>query len=142
MTGSVVINATGGGGSGAAAGSNGTDPLSGGDQFSRVYNSMYPMNFDPDYVTLFDFEKFEEHESWRQWMYSHWHWSIYASMIYVAVVFAGQAIMRNREPFKIRRILTFWNVALALFSAAGFLRSIPELALSAAQSPHRSVCYL
>lgn len=57
-----------------------------GNRFSSVFNSKYPMNYNPDYMTLFEFEKYEGHESVRIWMYDHWQWSVYASGIYVGLV--------------------------------------------------------
>ncbi|OXA56605.1 putative fatty acid elongation protein 3 [Folsomia candida] len=116
-----------------------------GNRFSSVFNSKYPMNYNPDYMTLFEFEKYEGHESVRIWMYDHWQWSVYASGIYVGLVFGGQWLMRNREPFKLRRLLTIWNIFLAVFSAIAFLRSIPELLVSILGpngSLHKSVCFL
>jgi len=113
--------------------------------YSAVYNSKFPMNFNPDYMTVLELEKFEDHESWRQWMWDHWHWSIYASVAYMTIVFLGQILMRNHEPFKLRGLLTFWNVFLAVFSTAGFLRSVPELVVSVVIDDggfHKSVCFL
>ncbi|CAL8123749.1 unnamed protein product [Orchesella dallaii] len=109
-----------------------------------VYNSKYPMNYTPHYLTLFEFEKFEDHEEWRQWMFTNWHWSVYASVIYVALVFYGQWLMKDKTPLKLRKVLTLWNITLALFSAMGFFRSAPELLVSALQPDglHRSVCSL
>ncbi|ODN04553.1 putative fatty acid elongation protein 3 [Orchesella cincta] len=109
-----------------------------------VYNSKYPMNYTPNYLTLFEFEKFENHEEWRQWMFTNWHYSVYASVIYVALVFYGQWLMKDKSPMKLRKVLTLWNITLALFSAMGFFRSAPELFVSAIQPDglHRSVCYL
>ncbi len=63
-------------------------------------------------------------------MYDHWEWSVYASAAYVILIFWGQWMMQNRQPFKLRRLLTVWNVFLAVFSAIGFARSTPELIAS------------
>jgi elongation of very long chain fatty acids protein 6 len=131
--GNVSVNAT--------AATTAPDPA----RFSTVFNSKHPMNFNPEYMTLFEFERFEEHESWRQWMYTHWNWSVYASVMYVFLVFAGQFVMKNRQPFKLRRLLTVWNISLTVFSTVGFLRSMPELIVSTLGSNgsfHKSVCVL
>lgn len=110
-----------------------------------VYNSKFPMNYTPDYLTLYEFEKFENHEEWRQWMFTHWHWSVYASIVYICIVFVGQWLMKDKQPLKLRKVLTAWNVTLALFSAMGFWRSAPELIVSVLKPGHgfhRSVCFL
>jgi hypothetical protein len=131
-----VLNGTAGNGTGGVAGES---------RYSSVFNSKFPMNFNPDYMTVFEFEKFEEHESWRQWMWDHWHWSIYASCIYMGIVFLGCAAMRNREPYKIRGLLTSWNILLTVFSMVGFLSSVPELTVAVMIEGggfHKSVCTL
>lgn len=109
-----------------------------------VYNSKYPMNYTPDYLNLYEFEKFENHEEWRQWMFSHWQWSVYASVIYIMIVFYGQWWMKDKQPYKLRKVLTAWNITLAAFSAMGLFRSAPELIVSVLKPDgfHRSVCFL
>lgn len=134
--GSTRVGAGGGGGSSLLGGTSAMEEI--------VYNSKYPMNYTPGYLTLYEFEKFENHEEWRQWMFSHWHWSVYASGIYLMIVFYGQYWMQDRQPFKLRKVLTAWNMSLAVFSAMGFVRSAPELLVSVMKPDgfHRSVCYL
>lgn len=135
------------GGGGAAGGSSilgGGGAAAGTAMEEIVYNSKFPMNYTPSYLTLYEFEKFENHEEWRQWMYTHWHWSVYASAAYLLIVFYGQWWMRDRQPLKLRKVLTAWNMSLAIFSSIGFLRSAPELLVSVLKPDgfHRSVCYL
>jgi len=80
-----------------------------------------------------------------RWMYDHWEWSVYASATYVACVFGGQWLMKDRQPFKLRGPLLAWNIFLATFSAIAFLRSIPELVVSILPpngSLHKSVRFL
>lgn len=35
--------------------------------------------------------------------------------------------MRNREPFKMRKLLFLWNLGLATFSIMGSIRFLPEV---------------
>lgn len=59
------------------------------------------------------------------WMRGHWHWSFYYSALYLVAIYAGTAIMRNREPFKLRRALCCWSAALSLFSFWAMYRIYP-----------------
>jgi len=81
----------------------------------------------PYYPNQFDFEKSFKHEDARAWMTVHWIDSVYWSILYVAVIFGGKYLMANREPFKLRKVLFIWNLALAMFSIAGSMRMIPEM---------------
>jgi len=77
----------------------------------------------------------------RRWMGKHWDWSIYASGIYVLLIFSGQAWMKNKTPFRLRRRLFLWNVTLAAFSIVGFLRTFPEILYVLKETGfYRSVC--
>lgn len=60
------------------------------------------------------------------WMLMHWYNSIYYSIIYVLLVFAGQIAMKNRSAFNLKPLLIVWNICLAIFSAVGFFRTLPE----------------
>jgi len=101
-------------------------------------------HYEDRYLHIFEFEKYD-HTKWHDWMYRNWNISIYASAIYVILIFLGQHLMKNREPYELRKALLGWNVSLALFSAVGFLRSFPELWYEWTVSPiggiQRSVCF-
>lgn len=60
-------------------------------------------------------------------MRRYWHTSFYAVAIYMIVIFGGQSFMSNRPAFRLKRLLTLWNISLALFSIIGTLRTLPEL---------------
>lgn len=81
----------------------------------------------PNYSFVFNFEDKFEHANARDWFSKYWHVSFYAVALYMIVVFGGTAYMSNRSPYKLRRLLTIWNVGLAVFSIAGSLRTVPEL---------------
>ncbi|XP_014677095.1 PREDICTED: putative fatty acid elongation protein 3 [Priapulus caudatus] len=60
------------------------------------------------------------------WMRGHWHYSVYASIVYVVAIFALQDWMKNRPKLELRLPLVFWSSALALFSIVGGLRQFPD----------------
>lgn len=89
----------------------------------------------------FAFEEFDADES-RRWFWDNWTLSVYASVIYVISLSIGQYLMKNRQPFNLRKPLAAWNCLLAVFSLFGFLRTGPDL-LDVIRGPngfHRSVC--
>jgi elongation of very long chain fatty acids protein 6 len=87
------------------------------------------------------FEKFDPDKS-RLWLWDNWFMSAYATGIYVLMVFVGQALMKNRQPFNLRKPLAVWNFFLASFSLFGFLRTGPDLwnVIMGEDGFHRSVC--
>lgn len=76
-----------------------------------------------------------------KWMQCNWHWSFYASLIYVLLIFSVRRKMRNQDPFKLRTCLAAWNTGLSLFSFLGAARMLPELVRVLDQSFHHSVCF-
>lgn len=62
-----------------------------------------------------------------KWMEANWHYTVYVSIVYMLVIYSLQQLMRSREPFKLRRCLTLWNVGLTLFSAAGSYHMVAEM---------------
>ena len=46
---------------------------------------------------------------------------------YLALVFGGQRVMRDRKPFKLVNTLALWNFSLSLFSFLGASRTVPHL---------------
>jgi len=78
---------------------------------------------------------------WRQWHGDNFMVSVYASAIYVALIFGIKFFMRNREPFKIRTLLTLWNFGLAIFSIFSLALMLPEYTnLVMNKGLHSSVC--
>lgn len=74
-----------------------------------------------------DFEK-----NFNAWSYTNWAernmwlaWVICAG--YLAFLYVGGKCMENRERFVLKKPLAAWNLALAIFSAIGFLRTAPHL---------------
>ncbi|CAG7825356.1 unnamed protein product [Allacma fusca] len=108
---------------------------------STDYFVEVPTVSEPSYLTVYQWEQFEL-TRWRRWMGRNWNLSLVASALYVILIFTGQRLMKNRKPFQIRPLLTFWNIFLAAFSIAGCMRTAPELffVLSQDKGFHRSIC--
>jgi elongation of very long chain fatty acids protein 6 len=68
-----------------------------------------------------------DYRSRQEWMGSHWHYSFTFTAAYLSSIVIGQFLMRDRKPFSLRGPLTLWNSALAIFSIAATLRTLPEL---------------
>jgi len=75
------------------------------------------------------------------WMQNNWTVSIWASVSYMILIFAGQKLMSYRDAFDLRWPLATWNALLSLFSIVGFLRSTPEFfRVLSRHGFHHSVC--
>lgn len=92
---------------------------------SDTFVVVHP-NVSPGYLTVCDWELVEL-TSLRRWVGQNWKVSIYASVIYVILIYLGQSWMKNRPAYNLRHALTSWNVVLALFSLIGFTRTFPEI---------------
>lgn len=62
-----------------------------------------------------------------QWMASYWTISVYASIIYLLLVYFGRRWMKNRPAYSLRQPLILWNIGLALFSFLGMSSLTPNL---------------
>jgi len=98
---------------------------------------------DVNYIHVWDLEKSLDLNDWREWF--HMNSGVFAgriALIYLVSVFIGKRFMRDRKPFVLKEELVAWNVLLGVFSALGFLRSVPELFYILKQDNgfHSSVC--
>ena len=59
------------------------------------------------------------------WMRGHWHWSFYYSIAYLILIYAGQKVMKDRQPYNLRRALCCWSAGLSLFSFYAIYRIFP-----------------
>ncbi|CAL8107277.1 unnamed protein product [Orchesella dallaii] len=82
----------------------------------------------PSYMETLDFEKNFPYNDWRIWMGQNWKLALHISFLYIMGIFLGQKWMKGKQPYKLDNLLRIWNLLLAAFSLAGFLRSIPEVA--------------
>lgn len=71
-------------------------------------------------------EKYDP-ETTRAWMKEYWTISLFASVVYVVLTFAGQRLMKHRQAFHLRRPLIIWNIALCIFSTLALLGVTPNL---------------
>lgn len=101
------------------------DPLSG---IMPKQIDVYPDPVsNPSYMELLEFERDFHYNDWRVWLGRNWKIAVHISFIYIMGIFIGQRWMKGRQPYKLDNSLKIWNFALAVFSLAGFLRSIPEV---------------
>ena len=77
-----------------------------------------------------NFESKEYVNSLRLWMIENWSKSIIYAFVYIFAIFIGKAYMTNKQKYELRGLLTVWNVLLAVFSAIGAIRVLPELTFS------------
>ena len=56
-----------------------------------------------------------------------WTVCLYATVIYLALVFQGRRWMQNRKPFNLRKPLILWNIGLAVFSIIGTASVLPTI---------------
>ena len=78
---------------------------------------------------------------WVKIMHENWSISFYFCAVYLVLVYGLRAWMKNRERFELRGLLVVWNLALAIFSIVGAMRSYPDLADTLQQVGFRSsVC--
>lgn len=96
--------------------------------------------FAPSYVLPFEasFDAEESRHSFRiHWLYP----LVISGLIYLPVLYIGQLLMKNREPFNVRKALLIWNTCLGIFSIVGFTRIGPELIHSLMEHGYKhSVC--
>ncbi|PAA52008.1 hypothetical protein BOX15_Mlig027938g2 [Macrostomum lignano] len=98
----------------------------------------------PNFTFVYDFEKLSTglEEDFRAWTERNWHYTVYISAIYVALVFYGQRYMKNRPPFNLRPMLAAWSGILAIFSIMGAYRTLPELIHTWQNySFHHTICH-
>lgn len=62
-----------------------------------------------------------------EWMRDHPIVPIAAVSAYAILIFGGQHLMRNKEPWNLRRLMAFWNLSLSVFSWIGMFRTLPQL---------------
>ncbi|XP_053306910.1 elongation of very long chain fatty acids protein 3 [Spea bombifrons] len=71
----------------------------------------------------YDFERRFDDERAIRWMQENWSKSFFFSLLYAALIFGGQRVMKERRRFELRRPLFLWSFTLALFSIIGAIRT-------------------
>ncbi|OXA47231.1 putative fatty acid elongation protein 3, partial [Folsomia candida] len=95
--------------------------------------TIEPFSFERDYFDL---------ASCRKFWWKNSRLVIQIAILYILTVHGLAWWMKNRKPFDLKKGLFAWNVALAVFSAFGWIRIFSELwdVLSSQNGFHRSVC--
>jgi len=75
----------------------------------------------------FDWEQNFNYNPVGVWCRSHWWISYAASTLYLICLWCGTSIMKDREPFGLKSLLSLWNLFLAVFSFIGAIRTAPHL---------------
>ncbi|KAG8435105.1 hypothetical protein GDO86_013163 [Hymenochirus boettgeri] len=71
----------------------------------------------------YDFERRFDDQGAIQWMQENWSKSFFFSLLYAALIFGGQRMMKERKRFELRRPLVLWSFTLAVFSIIGAIRT-------------------
>ncbi|XP_044155070.1 elongation of very long chain fatty acids protein 3 [Bufo gargarizans] len=74
-------------------------------------------------LQAYDFEKRFDDQEAIQWMQENWSKSFFFSLLYAAVIFGAQRVMKQRRGFELRRPLVLWSFTLAIFSIIGAIRT-------------------
>ena len=92
-----------------------------------IHTPAQNMNSGFYYNTPFSFERdFNEHNA-IQWMLENWTVSIWLSLIYIALIFAGRWYMQSRSKYDLRPWLAVWSGVLAIFSILATIRLMSEV---------------
>lgn len=84
--------------------------------------------YSPNYTIAFKFENDHDYRKTAGWMKENWHTSFYYAAAYITFIFVGRIYMSTRTtPFSLKLPLTIWNIALAIFSITGTIRTWPEM---------------
>ncbi len=88
-----------------------------------------------NYTSLFFFEEPYFDDEFVALKYTtinaHWRMTLVYALVYLLVIYAGQAWMRSRAKLDLRRPLIAWNLLLAAYSIAGTVRLWPEFLTAA-----------
>lgn len=102
-----------------------------------------PPTPNPTYLDVYPVEATFEFDKWRGWMGQNWVISLYASLVYLCLIYSGRRWMRYRKPMNLRAPLFVWNFVLAVFSICGFSRVYPEIRYlwGIKNGIHTSICF-
>lgn len=88
--------------------------------------------------------RFEEADLyyWHTIVGNHPEWALYATIIYLTVIFGIQRYMRDRVAFQLKWTLFTWNFCLGIFSIMGFARTLPGflIVLGMPHGLYHSIC--
>ncbi|MEE6520059.1 hypothetical protein FKM82_017853 [Ascaphus truei] len=102
---------------------------------------MLQNNFSVFPLQEYDFERRFDDQGAIQWMRENWNKSIFFSLLYAALIFGGQHVMKERRRFELRKPLVLWSLTLAVFSIIGAIRTSWYLGnILSARGFQQSVC--
>jgi hypothetical protein len=105
--------------------------------------SNFIRDFPQGYYPSYEFEKSSmDFGRVLEFLHENWWIPFSAGILYLAVIFALQEFMKERKALELKWPLFTWNLAIGLFSLAGFLRTAPELLhiLQRTNGIHNSAC--
>ena len=109
---------------------------------SKPEDGSYTTGYNYTYSYTFKFENEFEPKTYVGWMHNYFWVSNYVIAVYLLMIFMIQHYMKDRPPMQLRKTLFVWNICLAIFSAWGAVRVIPEmLYLLSNFGGSFSVCY-
>lgn len=97
----------------------------------------------PDFASVpYGFESYLDLYKIHDWMQKNWTISFLFVVGYLLSLIALRGWMKEKGRFEMKRILVYWNLGLALFSAIGTARIAPEFfnILKQEDGYHKSVC--
>lgn len=94
---------------------------------------------DPAETFHFSFEEIDPFW-WHTFVSSNWHFAVYGGIFYICSIFGIQFLMKNREPYNLRKALFLWNAVLGVFSILGFLRFLPGFIFVLSNGLYSSIC--
>ena len=77
----------------------------------------------------FSFEENFNETPWLEWFAKNWTIALWASAVYVLVIFGLQKYMRDRPKYDLRLPLVLWSFSLAIFSVVCMVRLWQEYIL-------------
>lgn len=80
-------------------------------------------------IEPFSFEENFDHRPWISWFENNWTISLWASLIYVVVIFGLKHYMRDKPKVDLRLPLVAWSSCLAVFSVVCMVRLWQEYLL-------------
>ena len=71
----------------------------------EIYNQTSPDNCKYWLAADLPFEASFDQHAHARWMRDHWHYAVWAAVIYVVLIFGGQRWMQNRPAYSLRKPL-------------------------------------
>lgn len=97
----------------------------------------------PEFASVpYGFESYLDIYKTHDWMQKNWTISFVFVIGYLASLTLLKTWMKEKARFEMKKILVYWNLGLALFSAIGTARIAPEFfnILGEPDGYHKSVC--